>query len=131
MGTENIWNTIVKKDFEQDTLWSFKPHFYRTRTELILFFPLSALLQVTKPLRRPGDRADSVDPLCCFLPEGVARSLGMTSSTHYAFMYIIYKLLTITNLALQLFFLHVFLDTNVLLHGFRVFYNIVLQQSQF
>jgi len=86
-------------------------------------------ITVTKPLRRPGDRADSVDPLCCFLPEGVARSLGMTSSTHYAFMYIIYKLLTITNLALQLFFLHVFLDTNVLLHGFRVFYNIVLQQK--
>ena len=86
--------------------------------------------QVTKTLRRPGDRPDSVDPLCGFMPEGIARRLGMTASTHYTFMYIIYKLLTITNLALQLFFLHVFLDTNVLLHGFRVFYRLILQQSK-
>ena len=86
---------------------------------------------MTKPLRRPGDRKDAVDPLCCFIPEFVARNLGLTSNTHYTCMYIVYKLLTITNLAMQLFFLHVFLDTNVLLHGFRVFYNIILKQSMF
>jgi len=85
-------------------------------------------IAVTKPLKESPDD-DSVDPLCCFIPEGFARRLGLTINTHYTCMYIIYKLLGIANLVVQLFFLHVFLDENVILHGFRVFYNIVLKQK--
>lgn len=84
---------------------------------------------VTKPVRRKGERLGDAEPLCCFMPKGVAKSLGMTSSTYYCFMYIMYKLFSITNLAMQLFFLHVFLDTNVLVHGFKVFYNFLLRQK--
>ena len=87
---------------------------------------------MTKPVRSKGDPKGGADaePLCCLIPASLARRSGITSSTYYTAMYIVYKLLSIANLAFQLFFLHVFLDTNVLLHGFRTFYNFVLKQSK-
>jgi len=81
-------------------------------------------IKVTKPIK--GEKAEAV---CCFLPSSLARRVGLTSSSYYCVMYIVYKLLILAELCFQIFVMHEFLDTGLLLHAFNIFYSIVLNQK--